>query len=164
VDTTLALIVSPVAGLVGVGLGYLGTRRLHRDEREAAVRAELQRALANYLAALYPLVTELREMPDVRVGKLAAAVDRLRGEAASYVISRQRIIRTLGLRPFELRDRIAGAAAQLQVLALPPALEAAVAASLDYVEQLSASRSDEVKGRWPGIWEALQTAAKSLQS
>jgi hypothetical protein len=108
VDSTVALIVSPVAGLVGVGLGYFGSRRISKVERTAAAQAELRRAVAAYLAALYPMVGELRAMPNVRASPLAEAFDRLSGEGATYVRSRRQIAK-LGSRPFELGDRLAAA-------------------------------------------------------
>jgi hypothetical protein len=113
-----------VAGLVGVGVGYAGTRRISKIEREAAAQAEMRRAVAAYLAALYAMVAELRAMPDVRPGPLAEALDRLSGEGASYVRSRRQIAK-LGSRPFELGDRFSTALANVQLLALPAPLETA---------------------------------------
>lgn len=162
-DSTVALVVSPAAGLVGVGVGYVGSRRISKAERAADARAELRRAVAGYLAALYPVVAELRAMPDVRTSQLAEVLDRVSGEAATYVRSRRQIAK-LGSRPFELGDRLAAAAANLQVLGPPEPLDAAVAKANGYVEQLAETRSDEVKARWPEIWDELHSAVTALPS
>src|SRR4051795_2662812 len=87
VDETVAVLVGPVAGLLGVGLGYAGTRRVNKAEREAAARAELERVIATYLAAIYAMVAELRSMPNVPPSRLGDAVDRFSGEGAAYVRS-----------------------------------------------------------------------------
>ncbi|MFL5867142.1 MAG: hypothetical protein ACJ766_08590 [Thermoleophilaceae bacterium] len=162
-DPTVAVIVSPAAGLVGVGLGYLGGRRISTDERRAAARAERRRVVAAYLSALYPVVAELRALPDVHPGPLAQALDRLSGESATYVRSRREIVR-MGSRPFDLSDRLAAATANLQVLELPAPLEAAVAKANAYVEQLGTRRSEALKEQWPQLWEELRAAIKSLPS
>jgi hypothetical protein len=158
----LELIVPPVAGLIGVSLGYVGTRRVSRIERAAAARAELQRALAAYLAAIYPLVAELRAMPDVRPTGLSEVMDRISGEAAVYVRSRRQIAK-LGSRPFALMDRFVAAMANLQVLSMPAELATAIATANAYVEQLSGRRPNELKDRWPEIWSQLQSASSALR-
>src|SRR5687767_6791806 len=112
VDTAIAA----VAGLAGVGLGYLGSAKVSRREREAAGRDELRRAFARYLGALYAVVAELRAAPATQPGKLADLVDRVRGEAWTYVSTRRRLLATLGPRPLMLSDRLADAVAHLQVL------------------------------------------------
>jgi hypothetical protein len=162
VESTFALIVSPAAGLLGVGLGYFGSRHISKGEREAAGRAEVRRALAAYLGAIYPLVAELRAMPEVSCGRLADAVDRISGEAASYVRSRRQLTK-LGSRPFELMDRFVAAAAILRFLELLPApLQVAISNANGYVEQLNETRSDELKDCWPEIWRELQSATRLL--
>jgi hypothetical protein len=161
VDATVALIISPAAGLLGVGLGYLGSRRISTDEREAVARAELRRTVAAYLSALYPVVAELRALPDVHPGRFAQALDRLSGEGAAFVRSRREIAK-MGSRPFELSDRLAAAAANLQVLALPAPLESAVAKANAYVELLGESRSEALKEQWPQVWKGLHSAIRSL--
>jgi predicted component of type VI protein secretion system len=161
VDSTVAMVVPAVTGLAGVALGYAGTRHISKIERNAATAAELRRAAAVYLAALYPLVAELLATPEVKPTSVGQTLDRLSGEAATYVRSRRQIAK-LGSRPWDLGDRFATATANLQVLALPVSLAAAVAKANDFVEQLSSTRSDELKDRWPEIWEQLHSAIKLL--
>src|SRR3954447_1660021 len=55
-----ALLIGPVSGLLGAGLGYVGSRRISATEAPAARRTEIRRAVAAYFASLYPLVAELR--------------------------------------------------------------------------------------------------------
>lgn len=160
-DTTVALVVGPAAGLLGVGLGYLGSRHVSREERRVAARAELRRALASYLGAIYPLVAELRAMPEVRATRISDIVERLSSDAAVYVRSRRQIAK-LGPRPLELMDRFVAMTANLQVLPKPAPLEAAFTAANDYVEQLTETRSEELKNGWPEIWRSLQLAATVL--
>jgi hypothetical protein len=165
VNGTVAVLVGPVAGLLGVGLGYLGTKRLSDQQRQRERGAELSRALAAYLGALYPVVAELRAMPHVPAGDGTSRLDRLMwGEAGAYVKSRQRLLRSFGTRHFELQDRFAAAAAQLKVLPLPMELEQAVDAATAWVEELAVSRAPDVTRRWPQIWEDLHDAARAIEA
>jgi predicted transcriptional regulator with HTH domain len=160
-DETLALLIGPVSGLLGVGLGYVGSRRIIATEAQAARRTEIRRAVAAYLASLYPLVAELRAMPDVQPNVLSNALDRLSGVAATYVRTRRQLAK-LGSRPWELSDSFAAAAANLQVLDLPADVRTAVAEANAYVEKLAETRSGELKAGWPAVWQQLQYAASCI--
>jgi hypothetical protein len=151
-------------GLIGVGLGYLGSLRLSRREREAAGRDELRRAFARYLGALYPVVSELRQTPQTRRRPPGTVLERLQGPAWTFVSSRRGLTKAFGSRPFDLGDRLADAVAAIQVLALPQDVDQAISAANDYVEHLAEQRSDTVKAEWPGIHARLMDAARSIES
>lgn len=157
----LDLIIGPVSTVVGVGLGYISSRAVSKSEREAASHADLQRAISIYLGALYPAVAQLRQMPDVRPGALSDLLDRLRGEAATYVYT-QRQLAAMGSRHMILADQLVAAYAGLAVMNVPPRLRAAVDESFAWMAELGESRSEEVKARWPAIWAQLDTAVKEL--
>jgi hypothetical protein len=148
---------------LGAGLGYLGTRRISRVERETSLRGEKRRAYAAYLGALYPVVSELRDMPAARRLRFYERwLDQLRGEAATWTLTRRHLRRTVGDRPGALADRLAYAVAQLQVLPLPQEVSEAVAAANNYIERLAEDRSSEVIGQWPELHKRLLAAADSL--
>ena len=57
--------------------------------------------------------------------------------------------------PYANIQRVIIAYAHLQVLPLPAAVEHELGESLKYVEELSATRTQDVKDRWPIVREAL---------
>ena len=90
-----------VAAVHGVAIGGGTTMLTHFDFVYAAEHTRFQMPFVNlalvpelgtsywlpaqigYLAAIYPLVGELRAMPDVRPGRLSDALERLSGDAES---------------------------------------------------------------------------------
>jgi hypothetical protein len=148
--TTAITVAGPLAG---IGLGYLGSARIAQKARDAERERELRRALGRYLGALYSFVGELRDMPAVESGWFGQLIDRLRGEAATYVISRRGIQTNFGNRPFAVSDRLADAFAQLQVLELPPGMEEA--------ERLADQRTPKVKAEWSEVYARLHSAIRA---
>lgn len=68
-----------------------------------------------------------------------------------------------GRGPLDLLDQFVAAMANLQVLAMPPELARTIATANAYVEQLAETPSQEMKDRWPEIWQQLQAASESLR-
>ena len=76
-----------VAGAVVGVAGAAGIRRARRE----ALNDRLRDAFGDYLGALHPAVADLRELPDVDgLPVLDQAVNRLRGEKATFIASRRR--------------------------------------------------------------------------
>lgn len=120
-------------------------------------------AFGVYLGALYPAVAELRELPDVGSPSAVARLqDRIRGETATFIVSRRGERATFGDRPRELAQGVALAIAGLQVLPLPVEVRAAVDAANGYLERLSEHRNTEIKAEWAKIHSQLADAASVL--
>jgi hypothetical protein len=153
-----------VAGtLGGTGLGYRGALAIHRRDRTSALQDRIRSALAEYLGALYASVGELRDLPPSKpLNRLYQAINELRGEQATWLARRRAEYRLTGDRYRDVAARQVAAAAQLQVLPIPPDLRAAVDAANNYVERLAENRSPELIAEWPGIHARLMDAAKSL--
>lgn len=163
VDAWLTALIAVAGTLAGSVVGVRGALAISRQERRDALRAEIRRAFAAYLGALYPVVAELRDMPAMPSPRLLDVwTDRLRGEAATWVLTRKRLRRALGDRPRELMDRLALAAAQLQVLPLPPEMRSAFDAANEYAERLAKRRSPAIKAEWPAVYGRLMAAAEAL--
>jgi hypothetical protein len=155
------LIIGPVSTVVGVGLGYISSRAVSKSERDEASRADMRRAVSAYLGALYPAVAQMRAMPNVQPGALSDLLDRLRGEAATYVHA-QRQLAAMGSRHMILADQLVAAYAGLAVMDVPPRLRTAVDESFAWMAELGENRSEEVKARWPAIWAELDAAVSAL--
>jgi hypothetical protein len=164
-DSAVGAAIGVAGTLVGTGLGFTGAFFIARCERRHALRRERRQAFATYLAALYPAVAELRELPPVRKAAPGATLlDRVRGEEATFVATRRRERAVFGDRPRELADRVAIALASLQVMALPADVRTACEAAAEYIERLAAQRSPEINAEWSTIYEQLHAAARLLSS
>jgi hypothetical protein len=155
-----------LAGLIGAfggaGIGLLGALKVNADQRQEAERSERRRAFAVCLGALYPVVSELREMPpNSEPDALTRAIDQLLGEQASWVRTRRGLAAT-SPQMFGRMDRLSAAMAVVQTLAMPAALLEAVEAANDYVAELGEERSEELVARWPAVRARLLEAARLL--
>jgi len=71
--------------------------RVSRRERNAARQAELSRAVGRYRGALYLFVAEMRELPATEPpGRIALLIDRVRGDASTYVRTQRRLNKDFG--------------------------------------------------------------------
>lgn len=148
-----------VTAAIGVGgtmggavLGYVGAASISRRDRAVALKGQVRAAAAVYLGALYQTVGELRELPPNKPpNALDRGVRKLQGEQGAWIAQRRAEYRLSGDRYRQLAGQLASAAAQLQVLPLPPDREAAVFSANEYVEELSEQRTPELKARWPEI-------------
>ncbi|MGZ4248871.1 MAG: hypothetical protein ACXVUE_11270 [Solirubrobacteraceae bacterium] len=136
-----------VAGtLASAVVGVAGAARISRQARREALNDRMRDAFGVYLGALYPAVADLRELPDVDgLPMLDQAINRLRGDKATFVASRRRERQIFG---DGMRDRAHGvgvAVAGLQVLPLPPPVRDAVDVANDYLERLGERRTDDLK-------------------
>ncbi|MGE5282562.1 MAG: hypothetical protein ACM3N0_09645 [Chloroflexota bacterium] len=155
-----------IAGLVGAfggsGIGLAGSLKISAVQRSEAARVERRRAFAGFLGALYPAVTELREMPPNREPNLLErASDVLSTEQASWVRTRRALV-AMGPHVFGRMDRLAGAMAHLQVLDMPEELMIAVEEANDYVVRLGEDRTPERLDEWSTIHGRLHAAKASL--
>ena len=155
--------VAVVGTIAGTFVDVLATLKVSRDARQAARRAEIRRAFAAYVGALYGVVAELRDMPSARrVGDHLGFFDRLRSEEARWLLTRRRLRSTFGDRPQELMDRVAVAIANLQTLPISEDLRQVVDGTNNYLEALAAKRTSMLKREWPSVHQRLMEAAKSL--
>jgi hypothetical protein len=164
----LGLVVTAVGTAGGTALGAVlglrGARAISREERAEAVHAETVRAFTGYVSALIPIVSELREVPPVpKASPIAEIVDQLRGEAATYIAARWREQELFGGRNREQGARLAAADIDLRLRPLPAGVRAAIDAANDYVERLSADRSEELIAEWPEIHQRLMAAGAELR-
>jgi hypothetical protein len=150
-----ALIVAVTTVLVFVLTG-VRERRIRSDERAAAERGELQRAMREYLAATDAAVLEAeREFPRPNQTRIDRWLDRsLKGTSAEFValIFVRLLQRAMyGRRTSEVTDRLAAASAHLRLVA-PPEVEAYMVEA----ETVSKKHSpgDE---KWMEEWRALRT-------
>lgn len=154
------------AGLIGAfggaGIGFAGALKINTDQRKEAQRNERRRALAVYLGALYPVVSELREMPpNSEPDALTRMIDRLQGEQASWVRTRRGVVAAFP-HAFGRMDRLSGAMAVVQTLEMPAAVLEVVEKANDYAAELGEQRTDELVEKWPEIQKELLYAAKLL--
>jgi hypothetical protein len=161
VTDTLTAAIGAGATFVGAGLGFAGLWVVSRRERREAQKERLRLALGAYLGALYEVVGLLRGMPDVRASPVAMLVDRVRGEAATWVAMRRSAVRLGGLPEHQ---RAVAALAQLQVLPMPLALMEAIATSADYMIELGGSRAPAVVDRWPEVYRSLHEAKELIET
>lgn len=150
------------AGLAGAALGYLGTIRVSRRERKAAQQTDLTRAIGRYLGVLYLFVSEMGELPATEPpGRITRLVDQVRGEAWTYVRTQRRLSKVFGERHFLVRQSLADAIAQLQVLELPPDFQEVFNDANAYAERLAAERTQALKDGWPEVYERLHASFRS---
>ena len=149
--------------LAGTGLGYRGALAINRRDHASALRDRMSSALAEYLGILYASVAELRDLPANKPPNwLDQAINKIRGEHATWLVHRHAEYRLAGNRYRELPARLGAAIAQLQVLPLPPDVRAAVDAANNYIERLSQDRSPELKAEWSDVYARLMDAAQML--
>jgi hypothetical protein len=155
-----------VAGtLAGAVVGVAGAARISRRTRREALNDRMRDAFGVYLGALYPAVADLRELPDVNgLPMLDQAVNRVRGEKATFIASRRRERQIFGDGMRNRAHSVGVAVAGLQVLPLPPPVRDAVDVANDYVERLGERRTDALKAEWTEIHEKLVAAAELLRS
>lgn len=154
------------AGLIGAfggaGLGFAGALKINSDQRKEAQRSERRRAFGVYLGALYPVITELREMPpNSEPDALTRLIDHLQGEQAAWVRTRRGVMATFP-HAFGRMDRLSGAMAVVQTLAMPAAVLEIVEKANDYAAELGEERTEELVEKWPEIQKQLLAAAKLL--
>ena len=149
--------------LAGTGLGYRGALAINRRDHASALRDRMRSAFAEYLGSLYVSVAELRDVPANKPPTwLDRAVDKMRGEQATWIARRRAEYRLAGDRYRELPAQLGAATAQLQVLPLPPDVRAAVDAANNYIERLSQDRSPQRKAEWSEVHARLMDAAQTL--
>jgi hypothetical protein len=162
-DAALAALIGAFGG---AGVGFIGSAKISADQRREARRVEKVQAFSSYLGALYPAVAELRELPaDSGSWRTLAsdAIDRLQGEAATYMRNRK-ILASLGNQHIWRMDRLSAAVARVQVLDMPPELIGVFNEANDYVARLGEERTDDVKAEWPDLYKRLHAAASLLDS
>jgi hypothetical protein len=165
----LGLVITAVSTAGGTALGAViglrGARAIGREERAEAARAETLRAFTEYVGALVPVVSELRELPPAPApSPLADLVDQFRGEAATYLATRRREQQLFGGRNREQAARLASAAIDLRLRPLPQGVRDAINVANNYVEQLGEQRSDELIAEWKGIHSRLMAAGAELRA
>lgn len=157
-------LVSLLSATVGAGLAYLGSLHLRRLEQRNEERRERQRALAGFLGRLYIVVAQLRDtppnpplsIPERLQEKVAERSPRVR--AATWVRTQRELQRTFGDAFREPMQRLTEAYARLQLLSLDRGLRQQVEETMNYLDFLSATRTDEAKNEWPDVRRALLTA------
>lgn len=147
----------------GAAIGFAGSLKVNADQRREADRIEKRRALAAYLGALYPAVSELREMPpDKDLDMIGRAIEMLSGEQASWIRTRRALVAS-SPQMFGRMDRLAAAMARVQTLAMPATVTQAVEGANDYVVELGRERSEELVAAWPEIRAELLAAVSSME-
>lgn len=159
----LVALIGAGGALGGSALGLRGALRISREEREQATHDRIREAFGGYLAALYPSVAELRELPALRKPDLITKViNAWRGKEATWIAQRKAERRVLGDNYRQVAYQLAGATARLQVLPLDHELREVLKAATDYIERLSETRSPELKAEWPQIHSRLMAQVTRL--
>jgi hypothetical protein len=169
VEAWVALVITTVGAGGGTALGALiglrGSREISREERAEAARAETLRAFTGYVSAAAVTVGELRDLPPVpKPAPLDELVNRFRGPAATYIATRRHEQQITGGRNRELAARLSVAYLDLWLRPLPRYVRAAIVAANDYIERLSAQRSEQIIAEWRGIHARLMVANTELRS
>jgi hypothetical protein len=153
-----------IGALGGAGIGFLGAIKVAADQRVEAARIERRHALAAYVGALTPVVSELKEMPPAKEPNLLTkAIDQTGGEQATWARTRKGLVE-MSPHMFGRMDRLASAMARVQLLAMQPAITDAVEAANDYVIELGDERSRDLIERWPSVHDALLSASRRLEA
>jgi hypothetical protein len=164
-DAVLGEAIAIAGTLAGATLGVGGGLLISRRERRNSVDDRMRDAFGVYLGAVYPAVSELRELPDVNgLSKVDEAYNRLRGDKATFITTRRRERQIFGDGLRDRAHRIAIAVADLQVLPLPQPVRDAVDVANDYLERLGQRRTPELKDEWGRVHEQLMAAAELLRS
>jgi hypothetical protein len=161
-ESWAAVSIAVFGTLGGTALGFLGARRISKEERDETRRAQLRTAFGEYLAAVCATVGEFRGMPaDPDPGMVESLLGRLQSESAEWMRGR-RAIASLGPSFSQIRLDLVAAMAHLDVLTLPSEVRTIVDETNDYLERLVTERSEQLKGEWPQIHKRLQSAAALL--
>jgi hypothetical protein len=161
VEPWLVALISVAGTLLGAVIGFGGALKISREGRAEERKKEKRLALANYLAALYQVVGEFRDMPaDPPRSKIDDLIDALAGEATTWVRRRRSMEATFGDSHRQLRGQLTTAMANLQLLPLSPELRAAFNEANDYAVRLVEQRSESVKAEWSDVYERLHGAAE----
>jgi hypothetical protein len=149
--------------LAGTGLGYRGALAINRRDREHAQRVQMRDVFAEYLAAIYQSVAFLQDLPPAtEPSAFSRAIDRYRGETATWIALQRSQRSIMGNRHYELAGQVVAALAQLQVLPLPADARAALDAADDYLMRLGEQRTPEIKAEWSRIRARLIAAAEEV--
>lgn len=156
-----------LAGLIGAfggaGIGLGGTLKVGRVQQREARRKEQEHAFAAFLGALYPAVSELREMPPNREPNLVEkATDLLSSEQAQWARTRRAML-AMSPQIFTRMDRLSSAMALLQVLDMPEQIMNAVEDANDYVVRLGEDRTPDRLDEWEFIYDRLHVAKASIR-
>lgn len=101
----------------------------------------------------------MRELPATEPpGRIALLIDRVRGDAWTYVRTQRRLNKDFGERHLLVRQSLADAIAQLQVLDLPPDFEDAFNDANMYAEKLAEKRTQALKDGWTAVYERLHAS------
>jgi hypothetical protein len=179
-SAAIELAVNGGSAVAGAAVGLLGAIVLAGRAQKAAATDQRRRAYGAYLGALYPIVAELRSLPnppdgesDLRnelirqlLGALpegfkdvgARFVELLDSEAARYLRTR----RAVGDRPYETSAALAAAYAQLQVLDLDKHVRTVVSDANEYVIALGTRRTPEQLAEWSQLHARLDAARSQL--
>lgn len=148
----------------GAGIGFAGALKVASDQRLEARRSEKRRALASYLGALYPVISELKEMPPNKKPDLIdKAIEHVSSEQTTWVRTRKGLV-AMSPHMFGRHDRLSSAFAYVQLLDMPAPVLSAVEAANDYMIELGEERSETILGRWPAVRKDLLDASSHLES
>jgi hypothetical protein len=148
----------------GAAIGFLGAIKVAADQRLETRQAERRRALAIYVGALTPVVSELREMPpNKEPDRFSKAIDQISGEQATWIRNRKGLVE-ISPHMFGRQDRLSSAVAQVQLLDMPAEVMTAVEAANDYVVELGEERTEDLIARWPSIHADLLDASRLLDA
>jgi hypothetical protein len=160
-------LISLVSVVVGGALTYVGSLHLRRLELRDAERGEVRRALSFFLGRLYIVIAILRDappdpppsLPEKIQDKAASISPRVR--ASAWVRTQRGLRETFGDGFRDPMEGLSIAYAHLQLLPLDRALRGRIDETMDYLELLSTTRTDEVKGRWPEMRRSLLNAIEA---
>jgi hypothetical protein len=148
----------------GSGIGFAGALKVAADQRLEDRRSEKRRAMASYLGALYPVISELKEMPKNKEPDLVSkAIEQVSGEQATWVRTRKGLV-AMSPHMFGRQDRLSSAFAHVQLLDMPDPVMDAVEAANDYAIELGEERSEAILGRWPTVHKDLLDASRLLDA
>lgn len=162
-DWWQTLLVALGSSLAGGGLTSWATWRVFRWQERQALAREIRGHLGEFAGALVVAVGFISQTPpnapDLSLARLVPKRVRRRVPggvqrwvaANRWATQQRQMRRALGDQPFLYAERVVLAAAPLRVFPLPPALRDEIERVLDYVIELSDTRNDEVKDRWPEV-------------
>lgn len=164
-------VIGALAGAaLGAGITIFGTRRLNKDEREAAEHSETLRAFRAFVSEAALSVAELRQLPAVpEPWPTDAAVARFTtllwgGKAGAQMATRRKVYRRYGDRHLELAGRFASAYMDLRLRDLSPSVGSIVERTADYIAKLGEDRTPELQGEWKEVHAALMAAGDELKA
>jgi hypothetical protein len=162
-STSVELGIGVGGAVAGALVGFGGSWLVSRQERKAAAKGERRRAYAAYLGTLYPMVSELRDMPNADDRPLPDPIGSLlsllpNAKATEWL----RLRKAVGDRAYLMSAQMAAAYALVQVLKMPDAVSAVISDANEYVIALGATRTPELLGAWPDLHGRLQSAIDLL--